>query len=672
MKCSRVFLLVMAPFAVQAANPGAIVASAAAATGNQREPANAVAGLEVHEALQVELFAAEPLVLNPSNIDIDHKGRIWVAEIVNYRGHQGKRPEGDRIIILEDKDGNGKVDGEGKVFYQEKDFFSPHGVTVFATPDGKNTRVIVSVGDKVLILTDEDGDDKADKVETLFSGIGGTQHDHGIHQVMFGPDGKLYFNFGDAGQQVKDKDGKPIIDLAGNEVKNDRKPYQNGMLFRCNLDGSQFETLGWNFRNTWMNTVDSFGNSWHSDNDDDGSRAVRINFVMEFGNYGYKDEITGAGWNDRRLNQEVEVPLRHWRINDPGVVPTLLITGAGSPTGITMYEATLLPKEFHGQMIHCDAGPNVVRAYSVKKVGAGYTATMLPIVTGTKDQWFRPSDVKVAPDGSLIIADWYDPGVGGHGAADLMRGRLFRVTPKGHVGYKVPKLDFSTAESCVEALKSPVPSARYIAWTQLHKMGAAAEPALKKLWASDAPNLRARALWLLGKIEGKGQDYVNAAIKDSDADIRITGIRLARQLPGMDVVAVISSLVKDADPGVRRELLVALRHSKAANAAALWAELAVQYDGKDRWYLEALGLASDLNADACFAAYLAKVSDPTKSAAGHDILWRTRSKAILPLLVKIINDKATTVNQRPRYLRAFDFHPKSPEKDAALAALLGG
>jgi len=662
-------------FVVYTANPGNLVATAAKGGSKdggatQREPENAVAGLDVHEELQVELFAAEPLLMNPSNIDIDHKGRIWVAEIVNYRRHKGKRAEGDRILILEDKDGDGKIDGEGKTFYQDKDFNSPHGLTVFATPDGKNTRVIVSIGDKIIVLTDEDGDDKADKVETLFSGISGTQHDHGIHQVIFGPDGKLYFNFGNSGNQIKDKDGKQIVDLAGNEVKAGRKPYQEGMVFRCNLDGSQFETLGWNFRNNWMNTVDSFGTSWQSDNDDDGNKGVRINFVMEFGNYGYKDEFTGAGWNQKRTNWEADVPSRHWHLNDPGVVPTLLLTGAGSPTGICMYEATLLPKVFHGQMIHTDAGPNVVRAYPVKKDGAGYTATMLPIVTGTRDKWFRPADVKVAPDGSLIIADWYDPGVGGHNAGDLEKGRLFRVTPKGHTGYKVPTYKFDTIENCIEALKSPTPSVRYVAWTALHAQGAKAEAALKNLWASDVPYLRARALWLLGKIEGKGQDYVNIAIKDSDPDIRIVGLRLARQLSSVDAFATATALAKDSDAAVRRECLIAIRHNKTDQAAALWADLATQYDGKDRWYLEALGLASDLNADACFAAYVKKVSDPTKSDAGRDIVWRTRAKAALPLLVKIITDKATKEEDKPRYLRAFDFHAKSAEKDAALAELL--
>ena len=60
---------------------------------------------------------------------------------------------------------------------------------------------------------------------------------------------------------------------------------------------------------------------------------MRINYVMEYGNYGYKDEMTGAGWQTPRTNMEEEIPLRHWHLNDPGVVPNLLQTGAGSPTG---------------------------------------------------------------------------------------------------------------------------------------------------------------------------------------------------------------------------------------------------------------------------------------------------------------------------------------------------
>jgi hypothetical protein len=91
----------------------------------EREPANAVAGLSVHEELDAQLFASEPMMLSPSAIDVDHKGRVWVCEVVNYRRHKGKRPEGDRILILEDTDGDAKAD-KSTVFYQRVDVDSAH------------------------------------------------------------------------------------------------------------------------------------------------------------------------------------------------------------------------------------------------------------------------------------------------------------------------------------------------------------------------------------------------------------------------------------------------------------------------------------------------------------------------------------------------------------------
>ena len=94
-------------------------------------------------------------------------------------------------------------------------------------------------------------------------------------------------------------------------------------------------------------------------------------------------------------------------------------------------------------MIHCDAGPNVVRSYITEPDGAGYKVTeTVDLIRSTKDRWFRPSDVCVAPDGSLFVADWYDPGVGGHGMGDIEKGRIFRVIGKGQPSaYPNPKLE---------------------------------------------------------------------------------------------------------------------------------------------------------------------------------------------------------------------------------------
>lgn len=629
--------------------------------GGAREPEQALAGLTVAEGLQAVTFAHEPMLLSPSAIDVDARGRVWVAEIVNYRGHNGKRPEGDRIIILEDADLDGRAD-TSKVFFQSREIDSPHGVCVLG-----NT-VLVSANGAIHRLVDVDGDDRADVHEKLFTGIGGAQHDHGAHQVMFGPDGRLYFNVGNDGREIRDKDGQPITDLAGNVIAPDRKPYQQGLVFRCEPDGSRVETLGWNFRNNWEVTVDSFGTIWQSDNDDDGNQGVRINYVMEFGNYGYCDEFTGAGWGEERTNREPEIPRRHWHLNDPGVVPNLLQTGAGSPTGIMIYEGSLLPAVYQNQIIHCDAGPNVVRAYPVERAGAGWSARIENILEGTGDKWFRPSDVVAAPDGSLMVADWYDPGVGGHAMGDLEHGRLYRVAPAGSA-YTVPTLDVSTPEAAVAALASPAQSTRHLAYTALRKFGPKAAPALRAMWQHKNPRFRARALWLLGQLDAPA--FTEAAIADPDADLRVTGLRLARRMQ-LDVIPVVTRLVNDPSPHVRRECALALRHSQSSDAPKLWAALAAQHDGQDRWYLEALGIGADRNWDACLEAYLAAIGGEEKiasSAAARDVIWRSRASRSSELIATLVTAPQTPAGQELRYLRAMDFQ-QADRRQAALQSVL--
>ena len=92
---------------------------------------NSLADLKVHSGLQVGLFASEPMFSNPTNMAIDSRGRIWVCEAYNYRNQLNpKNPvkeEGDRIMILEDTDGDGAVD-KSKVFYQGTDVNAALGI----------------------------------------------------------------------------------------------------------------------------------------------------------------------------------------------------------------------------------------------------------------------------------------------------------------------------------------------------------------------------------------------------------------------------------------------------------------------------------------------------------------------------------------------------------------
>ena len=624
--------------------------------------------LKVAAGLEVSLFASEPMVRNPANMDIDHKGRVWVTEGANYRVFQkwgNLRPEGDRIVILEDSNGDGVADKE-TTFYQGNDINAALGLCVLGN------KVIVSRSPDVFVFTDTDGDGEADKKEVLFTGIKGVDHDHGVHAFVFGPDGKLYFNMGNDGREIHRPDGQLVTDVEGHTVATTGKPYRQGLVFRCNMDGSEFEVLGHNFRNNYEVSVDSFGTLWQSDNDDDGNKGVRINYVMEHGNYGYVDEMTGAGWQAKRTGWEDQIPLRHWHLNDPGVVPNVLQTGAGSPTGIMIYEGSLLPEIFRNQMIHCDAGPRVVRSYPVQPVGAGYQAQTVNILsTDDNNSWFRPSDVCASPDGSIYVADWNDAGVGGHNMADrelaTMTGRVYRVVPIGKKPV-MPKLKFDSASDCVASLASPNQEARYLAWTKLHAMGQKAESSLLKTWKSENPRHRARALHLLARIPGKEQKYVEIGLKDANPDIRITALRIARDRK-LDVIPFVKALAYDPSSQVRRECALALRKNASPEVPALWVTLAKQHSPSDRWSLEALGIGAQGQEESCFDAWLKAVGAQWNSPVGRDIVWRSRATKAPALLVKLIREKSATQDDKNRYLRALDFI-KGPEKEAALLDLV--
>ena len=629
---------------------------------DEHSPEQSLADLKVYSGLEVSLFASEPMFSNPTNIAIDDRGRVWVCEAFNYRNqYNPKNPvkeEGDRIMILEDTDGDGKADNS-KVFYQGKDVNSALGISLVGD------KVIVSCSPNVFVFTDSNHDDVPDKKEILYQGIQGTQHDHGMHSFVFGPEGRLYFNFGNEGKCLLNAAGDTIVDVNGHKVVTNGKPFRQGLVLRSDINGDNVEVLAHNFRNNYEVTVDPYGTMWQSDNDDDGNKGTRINYVMEYGNYGFQDEMTGAGWRARRTNMEKEIPLRHWHLNDPGVVPNLLQTGAGSPSGITTYEGQLLPEVFHGQMIHAEPGNNVVRSYPVENDGAGYKASIVNILEAQNDQWFRPTDVAVAPDGSLFVADWYDPGFGGHQVGDVNRGRIYRIAPRGST-YKIPDLDLRSTEGAIAALTNPNATRRMLGWNALASMGDKAETPLQKLWTSTDSRQRAQALWLLIRIPERADHYLAQALADKDTNIRITGIRAARYLK-RDILAVASELVNDPSSQVRREVAIAIRGQAGQKAADLWTTLAKSYDGKDRWYLEALGISAAGNWTSYFDTWKMAVGDDWKSGSNTDIVWRSRSKSAMLLMAELIEsgDEQTML----RYFRSFDFHT-DPSKQQILTSLI--
>ena len=160
---------------------------------------------EMWDDLEVSVWARPPLLSNPTNMDINAKGRIWVAEGVNYCV-QHLRPKGDRIMVLEDSNGDGTAD-KSHVFVQDKELRSPLGISVIGN------RILVAQPPNMILYTDVDSDTKfdpkIDKRENFLTGFNGYNHDHSLHSITAGPGGQWYFNIGNTGGgHIADKSGR--------------------------------------------------------------------------------------------------------------------------------------------------------------------------------------------------------------------------------------------------------------------------------------------------------------------------------------------------------------------------------------------------------------------------------------------------------------------------------
>ncbi|MBM4070305.1 MAG: c-type cytochrome [Planctomycetes bacterium] len=623
---------------------------------SQLDPDKARKTFKVSDGLEIALWAAEPLFVNPTCMDIDHKGRVWVCESVNYRSklhrRQPTRPEGDRILILEDTTGKGKAD-KATVFYQSPELLSPLGIAVYPDADGPGCKVYVCHSPHIYLFEDKDGDGKADgPPKILLTGFGGHDHDHGVHGILIGPDNKLYFSVGDTGVHgLQSSDGK------GRKWSSNGTDCRAGTVWRCDLDGKNLQLLAHNFRNEYEPCVDSFGTVFVSDNDDDGNQQTRICYVMPGGDYGYHPRGPGQ---------------THWHEEKPGVVPKVLRTHFGSPTGICFYEGTLLPKKYQGQLLHTDAGPRHLRCYHLTPEGAGYRADREDMVESS-DTWFRPSDVCVAPDGSVFVADWYDPGVGGHAMGDRTRGRIYRVTPKDAV--KDQGSASAKREPLTAALASPNLARRAQAMAEFARQGLPKARAVLEGAAvqKNDPVLRARALWQLGRLGN--MRLTIAAFEDPDPRFRILSMRIMSDFKGSSPAEYIADwqarLLKDPSPAVRREGLLLLRDEDPAKAKDMIYALAKTYDGKDRFFLEAVGIAvghhDQKRRDIILADFQKHFPEWNEKVAG--LVWELRPPGMLGFLEQRIATGKGTPAERSQLMEIVAGLPDAKVANVLLSSL---
>lgn len=634
---------------------------------------------------RVTLWAESPLLYNPTALDVDAAGRVWVAEAVNYRQWNGRNPgrhheAGDRIVVLEDRDGDGVAESS-TVFAQDADLVAPLGIAVIGDA------VYVSCSPDLWIYRDDDGDLRADRRERFLGGFGGFDHDHGLHSVVAAPWGELIWCTGNAGPHlVTDRDGWSLRSGSiyndggpgnpGNRpglVSDDGRLWTGGLVGTIRADGGGMRVMAHNFRNNYEAAPDSFGAVFVSDNDDDGNGGCRTVALLDGGNYGFFSADGARFWQaDRRPGQE-RLPA-HWHQDDPGVMPMGCENGTGGPTGVVTYESSAFAA-WNGAVLDADAGRSLVYLHRPELRGAelalAHGVLLQPArdAAGERGQWFRPSDVAVAPDGSILVSDWWDPGVGGHAAGDREAyGRILRLTPPA-AGPGWGPLDAS--------LDSPAPNVRGAAVLRAQAAGTLPPaPAPSGDALTDAQRL-ARRVWLWAAA-AEPPPALRAAARHADPRVRLTALHATLRFRPAERAAALAAGVRDASALVRAGALAAMRDLTWEEVRLPLLAAAREHAGGDRTLLEAIGLAAEGKEEQLLASLIAE--DPARAAtaaagqggAFFDLAWRLHPPGALELLRQAAGAPGAAPSLWRAALDAIAFMPERAAAEAMVAMALAG
>ena len=663
----------------------AILSPALTTSANEWTPGKPPRGvppemLKVPPPLEVTVWASTPQFYNPTNMDIDHAGRIWVAEGVNYRGSQGRRSAGDRIVVLQDTDGDGRCD-ESHTFVQEKGFLAPLGVAVI------DNVVYVAQPPDLLAYTDVNRnlvfEPAVDKREVILTGFNAINHDHGLHSLVTGPGGKFYFNNGNCGAVFTDKSNKTFY-LGGTyggrgpnwpadhlsttgKRSDDGHVWTSGFAVRMDPDGSNCEIVSHGLRNSYEQILTSFGDMFQNDNDD--PRGCRTSFALEYGCAGYFTR-DGRQRNKavRRLGQSY--PRMHWRQDDPGTMDAGDVYGGGAPTGITFYENGALPEKWSGTLLSCDSALNTILGYHPEPKAGTFSLERFVFLTSNPEKkydgadfvggskrktfdgiaptFFRPSDVTVGPDGAIYFCDWFDPRVGASSNMDdSCSGSIYRIAPKGFVP-SVPRLDLTTTAGQVKALRSPAVNTRYLGFRALKAKGTAAFPAVTRLLEDENKWIAARAVWLLPYLGDEGIRTCLARLSHEQSQQRVLAYRALRRA-GHDMVPHAHRLASDPSPQVRREVALSLRGLPARTTARIFTDLARHCDTTDKNSLEAIGLGAANQESEIWTAIRATLKPGSPEKWSDDftrLTWRLWGAASIGDLKTRALDRSLPLDER--------------------------
>jgi glucose/arabinose dehydrogenase/azurin len=520
-------------------------------TGRQGEAARAAA-LAHHEKMwpattekfklpagyEINLFASEKdfPIEKPVAMNFDARGRLWVATMPTYPQYFPGIPVHDKIVILEDTDGDGKAD-KHTVFAD--DLYLPLGF------EFGNGGIYVSQEPDIVFMKDTDGDDKADIREVILTGFGSEDSHHATHAFTYGQDGALYFNEGTfLNTQVETPYG-PIRSYAGATYRFEPRT------------AKLFHYISYPYYNPWGSIFDQWGTHLIGDASD-GS------------NY-FAPPMTG----------KVAYPDKHPRINmftETRVRPT---------AGIEIVSSRQFPDEVQGDfLVNNNIGFQGTKQHRIIRTGSGIGSKEVEPILQSSDPNFRPIDLEFGPDGALYIVDWYNPLIS-HGenpprdpARDKSHGRIWRITYKDKP--LLPRIDISkqNVAQLLENLKVHEDRFRYRSRAQIREQKSENVLPALKLWLAGLDkndpkyeHYLLEGLWLYQDFDVVNESLLKTLLsaKEPQARAAATKIMLYWREKINGSLDLMRARVNDPSPRVRIEAIVGLSffNSEKAVEAAL-------------------------------------------------------------------------------------------------------
>jgi len=392
------------------------LARAASETDAPLPAAEAAARMSVPPGFKVTLFASEPDLVQPVSFCMDDRGRLWVAEALNYP-ERFKQPR-DRILIFEDTDGDGRADRR-TVFFDRLNYVTGlevgfGGAWVMSPP-------------YFYFIPDRDGDDKPDgEPQVLLDGFGIKESRHNLaNGFTWGPDGWLYAGHGRTSPSDVGRPGTPA----------EKRIHFDGGVFRYHPVRHVFEAF-----------ADGTTNPWGVDFDDYGQP-----FVSNCVNPHLFHIIQGAHyepWRNRPSSQYAYRRIRtiadhlHWgggkafkpRAEDE--LPALMTEGGGhAHVGMMIYLGDNWPDEYRGGVFMVNLHGKRLNHDQLARQGSGYVATHKPDFMQSQDPWFMGVTLRYGPDGGVFVSDWSDTGEC-HSYVNTRRhtGRIFKISYQPNAG----------------------------------------------------------------------------------------------------------------------------------------------------------------------------------------------------------------------------------------------